>query len=186
MNKETKPDEHGRGEAEKQRCPYELFVLKYFDIPDNMFDRKVQLTYADIVNVLCMFTEESAPSPVVHKSGMQWVKASERLPDNTYDLILRIHNQPSFVAVGMYSKKNNAFKVVDDSQSAANFYPNKIVEWLDESSPANTSEQEKELLELAKMYCDQLQYLSIKDLPQEKEHEIIIGIKDVLIKVLNK
>lgn len=116
MNKET--TEQGRGELPvKQRCPYELFVIKYFGIPDNTFDRKVQLTYADIVNALCMFTEESTPSPVVHKS----------VPGEAE------HELKRRVAI-ILSEPNGLLR--------NSMIENITIDLFDTPSPANTSEQE--------------------------------------------
>jgi len=82
-----------------------------------------------------------------NRQGCRWVKASERLPEKFEVLHLKIHNSPSFMNVGMYSKKNNSFKVQDDNYSTATSYPIEIVEWLDESiEPCATSSEAVEIL----------------------------------------
>jgi len=45
----------------KERCPYELFVIKYFGLPEDVsFNAVPRTTYADIVSILCMFAEEKS------------------------------------------------------------------------------------------------------------------------------
>ena len=75
-------------------------------------------------------------------TGMKWVKASERLPEDGLEVCIRVRNKKTGIYlkyIACYGEKIKCFWL-HKPNNLSKKVPIEIVEWLDESAPNNLSQ----------------------------------------------
>ena len=90
------------------------------------------LIFCELCNRLEEYAQQSQPS------GMRWVRASERLPEDGITKNMKWFNGTSWQpCTGVYSQDRNRIMLCSGLKPVKNF---KNIMWLDESSPAGAAE----------------------------------------------